>query len=412
MEKPVRKAVKTFIIQDGEALAIKYLTEKNNGFYDIPGGKIEAGETNFDASIRECLEETGIQIINQKYIGNLIIEYPEMIFDFDVMICNDFEGNPDVFEENKSMWIKIEDLIKKEKRFPCIDILKSDYKKYFKYGNFKIRFIVNNNHKIIQQEIIDSDCGYVKMWDNMDRKVVIITGGSRGIGAATVEAFAKADYNVVINYVKNDAVASTLKTKIESLYSVSVLLLKGDISKEEDVNKIVQEVKNKFGRIDVLVNNAGIAIDQILEDKTVKEFKRVVDVNLVGTFLMSKEVGKVMLEQGYGKIINVASTNGIDTIYPESIDYDASKAGVISLTKNLALAYAPVIQVNAVAPGWVKTQMNQELEDSFIQEEERKILLGRFAHPSEIASVIYFLTTNEASYINGTVIRIDGGFRA
>lgn len=170
MDKPIRKAVRTFIIQDGEVLAIKYLTEKNNGFYDIPGGKIEAGETNFDASIRECLEETGIQIINQKYIGNLIIEYPEMIFDFDVMICNDFEGNPDTFEENKSMWIKIEDLMKQEKRFPCIDILKIDYKKYFKYGNFKMRFIVDNNHKIIQQEIIDSDCGYVKMWDNWSKK--------------------------------------------------------------------------------------------------------------------------------------------------------------------------------------------------------------------------------------------------
>lgn len=139
-------------------------------FYDIPGGKIEDGETNFDASIRECLEETGIQIINQKYIGNLIIEYPEMIFDFDVMMCNNFEGNPGVYEENESMWIKIEDLIKKEKKFPCIDILKTDYKKYFKYGNFKIKFTVANNHKIIQEEIIDNDCGYVKMWNNWSKK--------------------------------------------------------------------------------------------------------------------------------------------------------------------------------------------------------------------------------------------------
>lgn len=116
MNKSIRKAVRTIIIQNDKVLVIKYLTEKNNGFYDIPGGKIEVGENNFDASIRECLEETGIRIIDQKYIGNLIIEYPEMIFDFDVMMCNKFEGNPDVFEENKSMWIKIEELFEARKK--------------------------------------------------------------------------------------------------------------------------------------------------------------------------------------------------------------------------------------------------------------------------------------------------------
>ncbi len=166
MNKPIRKAVRTFIIQNDKVLAIKYLTEKNHGFYDIPGGKIEAGETSFDASIRECLEETGIQIINQKYIGNLIIEYPEIIFDFDVIICNQFKGNPSNFDENESMWIEIEDLIKQDKIFPCVDILKPDCKKYFKYGNFKIKFIVDKNHNILKKEIIDNDCGYVKMWNN------------------------------------------------------------------------------------------------------------------------------------------------------------------------------------------------------------------------------------------------------
>lgn len=170
MVKPVRKAVRTFVIRDNKVLAIKYSTEKNNGFYDIPGGKIENGETNFEASIRECLEETGIKIINQKYIGNLVIEYPEMIFDFDVIICKNFEGNPNNFDENESMWIEIKDLINQEKGFPCIDILKSEYKKYFKYGNFKIGFIVDKNHNILQKEIIDSDCGYFKMWNNWSKK--------------------------------------------------------------------------------------------------------------------------------------------------------------------------------------------------------------------------------------------------
>lgn len=170
MDKPIRKAVRTFVIKDKKVLAIKYLTEKNKDFYDIPGGKIENKETNFDASIRACLEETGIKIINQKYIGNLVIEYPEKIFDFDVMICSKYEGNPNIFDDNESMWIKIEDLINQKKRFSCIDILKSDYKKYFKYGNFKIKFIVDKNCNILQKEIIDSDCGYVKMWNNWSKK--------------------------------------------------------------------------------------------------------------------------------------------------------------------------------------------------------------------------------------------------
>ena len=118
-----------------------------------------------------------------------------------------------------------------------------------------------------------------------------------------------------------------------------------------------------------------------------------------------------MLENKSGVIINVASTNGIDTIYPESLDYDASKAGVISLTKNLALQYAPYIRVNAVAPGWVNTDMNKELDKTFIDKENEKILLNRFARPEEIAKVIYFLATPDASYINSEVIRIDGGFK-
>lgn len=245
----------------------------------------------------------------------------------------------------------------------------------------------------------------------MDRKVVLVTGGSRGIGAATVEIFAKNEYNVVINYVSDDKKANELKEKIEKQYSVSVLAIKADVSNSKEVTEMVEKIIQKFGHIDVLVNNAGIAIDQLFEDKTEKEFRRVLDVNLVGPFLVSKEVGKIMKEQGSGKIINVSSTNGIDTYYPESMDYDASKAGLISLTKNLATVFAPNVQVNAVAPGWVNTEMNKELDGEFLEEENKKILLGRFAEPSEIASVIYFLTTKEASYINGTVICIDGGKR-
>lgn len=241
------------------------------------------------------------------------------------------------------------------------------------------------------------------------KKVVLVTGGSRGIGAATVEAFAKANYNIVINYLKEEKKANELKNNIEQKYSVSVLTLKADVSNKEDVKKMIHSIVERFKRIDVLVNNAGIAIDQILEDKTEVEFRKVIDVNLIGLFIVTKEVGKIMQEQGNGKIINVTSTNAIDTYYPESMDYDASKAGVISLTKNFATLFSPSIQVNAVAVGWTKTDMLKDMDLELIKNEEQKILLGRFAEPSEIASVIYFLATEEASYINGSIIRVDGG---
>ena len=242
-------------------------------------------------------------------------------------------------------------------------------------------------------------------------KVCLVTGGSRGIGKAIVIEYAKKGYNVIINYVNDYKKASELKNKVELEYKIKAMVVKCDISNPDEVKKMVKEVINTFGKIDVLINNAGIAIDTIFEDKTKDNFIKTLEVNLVGTFLVSKEVGKYMLLNKQGCIVNVSSTNGIDTIYPESLDYDASKAGVISLTKNLALEYAPYIRVNAVAPGWVITDMNKNLSKEFVEKENKKILLNRFAEPEEIAKVIYFLTTSDASYINGAVIRIDGGVK-
>lgn len=242
-------------------------------------------------------------------------------------------------------------------------------------------------------------------------KVALITGASRGIGAETARVFAQNNYNVVINYNSSEKEANDLKNELESSYNIKTLTIKCDISNEEEVKNMVEKTVSTFGTIDVLVNNAGIAIDTLFEDKTVENFRRTLDVNLIGTFLVSKYVGNIMLEQKQGSIVNVSSTNGIDTFYPMSIDYDASKAGVISLTHNLALQYAPYIRVNAVAPGWVNTEMNKELDKEFIDCENKKIMLNRFANSEEIARVIYFLASDDASYINNEVIRIDGGFK-
>lgn len=241
------------------------------------------------------------------------------------------------------------------------------------------------------------------------RKTVLITGASRGIGKACALEFAKHNYNVVINYVSNDLKAEELKSFIVENYDVDVSLFKCDVSNEKKVKEMVNNIINHFGKIDVLVNNAGIAIDTTFDDKTIDNFKKILDVNLIGPFIVSKEVGKYMLNEKKGSIVNVSSTNGIDTYYTYSLDYDASKAGLISLTHNLALEFSPYVRVNAVAPGWVNTEMNKELDEDYIKEECKKIYQKRFARPEEIAKAIYFIASDDASYINNEVLRVDGG---
>lgn len=243
----------------------------------------------------------------------------------------------------------------------------------------------------------------------MKKIVALVTGSNRGIGKSCVEEFAKSGVNVVINYCHHEEEAMNLEKHIKENYNVEVLTIKCDISKEEEVENMVNSVVDSFGGIDILVNNASVSRDSLLLDKNIKEFKRVIDVNLIGTYLVSKYVGKIMLEQKKGKIINISSTNAIDTYYPESCDYDASKAGIISLTHNFAREFAPFISVNCICPGWVKTDMNKDLSYEQITEEKRKILLGRFAEPNEISKTVLFLASSKASYINDSVIRVDGG---
>lgn len=238
-------------------------------------------------------------------------------------------------------------------------------------------------------------------------KVVLITGGSSGIGKATVYKFAKNGYDVIFTYNKSKEMSKIIEKDIISSYNVNIYSIKCDISLENDVKSLSNFVKEKTKKIDVLVNNAGIAIDNLFEEKTVEEFKKVIDTNLVGTFSVIKYLGNLINDGG--SIINISSTNAIDSYYIESIDYDASKIGVISLTHNLAKYYAPRIRVNCICPGWVDTLMNKDLSKEQKDRENKKILLNRFAKPSEIANVIYFIASDEGSYINDAIIKVDGG---
>lgn len=232
------------------------------------------------------------------------------------------------------------------------------------------------------------------------RKVVLVTGASKGIGYSTIIEFAKHGYDVVINYNTDKKSAMELEKNIHK-YGGKSLVIKADISNENDVKNMISTVIDEFGHIDVLVNNAGIAIDNDIFDKNKNEFMRVLEVNLVGTFLVTKEVVKHMHD---GTIINVSSTDGIDTYNDLSMDYCASKAGVISLTKTLSLRF-PNLNIYAVAPNWVKTPSVLEMDPEFLQSELNRIGQKELIEPSNVAKEMFMLT--KGIYPSGSIIRID-----
>lgn len=241
-------------------------------------------------------------------------------------------------------------------------------------------------------------------------KVVLVTGSSSGIGREIVRKLAN-DYEVIIHYNNNYDNAIELKEELDSLYKKDILMVKCDLSSEEEIDSMLSTIYDRYNSIDVLINNAGIAIDTDFLDKTKENFMKTLEVNLIAPFLLSKKVGLRMKDNKSGVIINISSTNGIDTLYPEGLDYDASKAGLINLSSNLANYLAPYVRVNTICPGWTNTDMTKNLDEEFIKEEKKKILLERFAEPDEIASLVKFLISDEASYINNSIIRIDGGKR-
>lgn len=241
-------------------------------------------------------------------------------------------------------------------------------------------------------------------------KVVLVTGGAQGIGKAIILELAKNHYDVVINYLTSNKAAALLDEEIKKNYDVRVMTVQADVSKEEEVDAMISLIEKKWGGVDILINNAAVDLSNLFHLKTADEFRKTLDVNVVGAFNCSKRVYRHMLDQEYGRIINISSTNGINTYYPMCIDYDASKAALISLTHNLAFEYGPYINVNAIAPGFIGTDNELDgYDEEFLKEEQEKIMVNRYGKPEEVAYLVKFLISDEANFINNTIIRIDGG---
>lgn len=241
-------------------------------------------------------------------------------------------------------------------------------------------------------------------------KVVIVTGASRGIGRATALAFAREGAHVIVNYAKEKKAADAVVKEIERLGSKAIAI-KADVAVESEVKQMMEEAVKHFGAIDILVNNAGIVFDVPILEKTLEQWERTLQVNLIGTFLCIKYAVPHMKGRVGAAILNISSTNGIDSLSPDSADYDASKSGVISVTKNFSQALAPHIRVNSIAPGWVDTDINKDLPREFIESETKKVALKRWGRPEEIAKSVLFLCSEDASFITGSTLVVDGGYQ-
>ena len=239
-------------------------------------------------------------------------------------------------------------------------------------------------------------------------KVALITGATRGIGRQIAITLAKQGFDIAINYrTLNDSLNETVK-EIEN-YGVQCLAVQGDVSVFEDCENMTKQVIERFEKIDVLVNNAGITKDMLFVRMKQDDFKQVIDVNLVGTYNMTKNVSQYMIKQRYGKIINISSVVGLHGNAGQA-NYSASKAGIIGFTKSLAKELASRnILVNAVAPGFIETDMTSVLKDEVKTNILNTIPLKREGKPEEVAAVVKFLASEDSSYITGQVISVDGG---
>lgn len=240
-------------------------------------------------------------------------------------------------------------------------------------------------------------------------KTVLITGASRGIGRSLAKEFAKNNYNIAINYNKSENKAKELYNEIVSMGG-NAILVQADISKPENVINMVETTIKCFGHIDVLINNAGISVKNLLIDETDIITQEVINTNLLGAIYTSKYVIKSMLQQGYGKIINISSIWGKCGAACEAT-YSASKAGLIGFTKALAQEYGyNNINVNCICPGLVETEMNNNLSKSELEQVIQDIPKQRMASTEEVAKLALFLADQSGDYITGECITIDGGF--
>ena len=240
--------------------------------------------------------------------------------------------------------------------------------------------------------------------------IALVTGGAKGIGKAIVERLAGDGYDVVINWLTSEVQAEQLQAYITDTYHVRCMAICCDVADEIQVDEMVNTVEREMGHVDVLVNNAAVDFSDLFYVKTVESFRRTLDVNVIGVYNCARRIGSRMKERGKGHIINISSTNGINTYYPMSIDYDASKAALNSLTHNLAVQFAPDVHVNGIAPGFIGTESELDgYEDAFLKQECGKILVKRYGKPEEVASLVSFLISDQADFINNTIIRIDGG---
>jgi len=241
-----------------------------------------------------------------------------------------------------------------------------------------------------------------------DGHVALVTGGTRGIGAAITTMLAKNGARVAAGYSKGQDAAEALQKRLEG-EGAQVSVHQGRVDRPEDCQRVVSEVQARFGRIDFLVNNAGITVDKTVRKMSFDDWRNVLDVNLFGAFAMTKAVLEHMIERGSGRIVNISSVIG-ETGNVGQANYAASKAGLVGLTKSLALEMSRRgITVNVVAPGFIGTEMVAQMPQAALDAVVEKIPLRRLGRPEEVARVVQFLLEDESSYITGAVYTINGG---
>lgn len=243
---------------------------------------------------------------------------------------------------------------------------------------------------------------------DLSGKIALVTGGSRGIGREIAIELAKHGASITISYVSNEEKAIEVIESIQE-YSVKAMCVKADVSREEEVERLVDTVKKQLGPIDILVNNAGINMDALIIRMKTQEWDQVIDTNLKGTYLCTRLVAKDMLKKRYGKIINITSVAGVAGNIGQS-NYSASKAGIIGFTKAVAKELASRnINVNAIAPGLIETDMAQALKEEIRESLIKSVPMGRLGSPKDIANIVVFLASDKSDYITGQTINVDGG---